>query len=395
MTPWILVLGLVAAIGLGAAELWARWWIRHRTRHHVWAPGLRLELHQVREVFPQVEPVARFEVNADGERGGSVRRDEPGLFRALVAGGSAAECLALDQPTSWSGALERTLNRPENLNVLGARRAHVGSIGRGGISSRHLDLIFEHLLPEYPRLSLIVVMVGGNDVVLWLEDGAPSSPPDPLGVDDVFPIHPERAFGWSPREWALPDVARRLRRLWLRPVEIREEAGAWVSRARKMRAEAQELRTSVPDPSVMADAFEHHLRRLLRRAAAHADRVILVRQPWFEKDYSAEEAGRIWHGGLGKAWKQHITVYYALEVLNSLMALVDARAAMVAEELGIEHLDLRSVLAPTLANYYDFVHYTPAGAAIVARTLAGAVLRRPVLRRSPPSVVSAVTSRHW
>jgi len=393
MSLWMLAGVLVAA--LGASELAARWWIRHRTRHHVWAPWLRLELHQV-PVFPEVERVARFEVNADGERGGPVREGEPGLYRTLVAGGSAVECLALDQPTSWTGALERNLTRPESLRTLGARRAHVGSIGRGGISSRHLDLIFEHLLPEYPRLSLIVVMVGGNDVVLWLEDGAPPSPPAPLDVSEVFPVHPERRFGWHPRQWALPDVARRLQRSWLHPVEVRKDAGAWVSRARRMRAEAKELRTQVSDPSVMVDSFEQHFRRLLQRAAAHADRVLVVRQPWFErKTYTAEEAGRLWHGGLGKAWKEHITVYYAQDVLNRLMGLVDARATLVAEELGIEHLDLRPVLAPTLDNYYDFVHYTPAGAAIVARAVASAVLRRSPRSRHSPPFVRAVPTRHW
>jgi len=100
-----------------------------------------------------------------------------------------------------------------------------------------------------------------------------------------------------------------------------------------------------------------------------------VRQPWFERDYTPEEAGRIWHGGLGKAWKDHITTYYSLDVLNQLMGLCDARGAVVAEELGIEHLDLRPVLAPTLENYYDFVHYTPAGAAVVAQEVAAALLR--------------------
>ena len=381
-------------LGVATAEFAARWWIRHRTRHYVWAPGLRLELHQVRDVFAEVEPVTRFEVNADGERGGPVRRDEPGLFRTLVAGGSAAECLALDQWTCWSGALERILNRPEHLSALGARRAHVGSIGRGGISSQRLDLIFEHLLPEYPRLDLIVVMLGGNDVVLWLEDGAPPVPPAPVGVSDVFPVHPERAFGLRPRQWALFDVAARLRRAWLHPVDVRRDAGTWVARARQMRAEAKELRTSVSDPNVMVKSFDRHLRSLLRRAAAHADRVLLVRQPWFQRDYTAEEAARIWHGGVGKAWKDHITTYYSLDVLNQLMGLCDARGALVAEELGIEHLDLRPMLAPTLENYYDFVHYTPKGAAIVARAVADVILGR---RPAPPgpSLVTSTTEQQW
>jgi lysophospholipase L1-like esterase len=306
-----------------------------------------------------------------------VRGDEAGLFRILVTGGSPAECFALDQPTSWPGTLERLLNAADSLRTLGARRAHVGNIGRGGIASEHLDLILEHVLPQYRGLAVIVVMVGGNDVFLWLEDGAPESvPASSLTVADVFQYQPEQHFGWKPERWAMTELARRLRRSWLRPLEVREAAGAWVTTARKMRAQASELRTSVPDPAVMVDHFEYHFRRLLLCARAQADRVLVVRQPWFEKDYTAEEAGRLWHGGLGKAWKQAISVYYAQDVLNHLMALVDARAATVADELGVEHLDLRRTLAPTLENYYDFVHYTPAGAAVVARTVAATILRR-------------------
>jgi len=32
-------------------------------------------------------------------------------------------------------------------------------------------------------------------------------------------------------------------------------------------------------------------------------------------------------------------------------------------------------VAPSLENYYDYMHYTPAGAAVVAREVADALLR--------------------
>ena len=78
---------------------------------------------------------------------------------------------------------------------------------------------------------------------------------------------------------------------------------------------------------------------------------------------------------MGKAWKQTVTTYFSLQVVNQVVHLLDARAARVAETLGIEHRDLRSVLAPSLENYYDYMHYTPAGAAVVAREVAAALLR--------------------
>ena len=391
MTPWLGAAGLGAALAGIAAELAARWWIRRRTRYYVWPPGMRLELRSDQAVGSGLEPRVRFEINADGERGRGVRGDEAGLFRVLAAGGSSVEGLALSESASWPGALERILNAPENVAALGARRAHVGNIGRSGVSSRHLDTIFERVLPQYGRLAVIVIMVGGSDLFQWLEEGAPPTlASEPLTAEDAFAVHPEKRFGWKPSRCAVLELARRLYHLWLRPVEVREQAGKWLHAARKMRAEAKDVRTSLPDPRGMLDTYAFHLRRLLRRAQAHADRVLVLRQPWFEKRYTPEEAACFWHGGMGKAWKQTITTYFSLDVVNQAVHLLDERAARVSEELGIEHLNLRTVLAPSLENYYDYMHYTPAGAAVIAREVAQ-VLLRPVLaaardRRSPAGV---------
>ena len=393
MITWWLGGGVVVAAALcaAAAELCARWWLRRRSTYYVWAPGTRFEIHLAREVFPERQAPVRFEVNADGERGGDVAGPEDGLYRVLVAGGSAAECLALDQHESWPGALERFLNAPERRRALGARRVHVGSIARSYVASADLDLILERTLPRYRRLALIVIMVGAGDVMQWLEDGAPPSiAPAPIPAARLFACHPEQRFGWTPRRLGLVEIARRVRRSWLRPRQVVQEGGAWYTAARKMRAEAKEIRTSVPDPAVMVDRFEHYFRRLVCNAMAHADRVLVARQPWFEKDYTPEETARFWHGGVGKAWKGAITAYYSLDVINRLMGLVDARAASLAMECGVEQVDLQAALPSSLRHYYDHTHFTPAGAAVVAQTIADAVVRRTATPAARPSLAIAV-----
>ena len=387
----------LAAAALLAAEVACRWWVRRRSGYYVWAPGTRFYLQLDRGIFPDGERRVRFEVNTDGERGADVRGDEAGLYRILVAGGSAAECFALDQESSWSGALERLLSAPDALAALGARRVHVGNVARSNVASTDLDLILARVLPRYRRLAAIIIMVGAGDVVQWLEDGAPPSlPPVRIPTAKLFTWHPERPFGWKPKQWAIVEVGRRLRRLWLRPWS-QEESGAWYAAARRMRAAAREIRTDTPDPTPLVDRFEHYLRQLLRRAKAHADRVIVVRQPWFENDYTAEEAAHFWHGGVGKAWREKITVYYSLEVVNRLMGLVDARAVTVAESCGVEQLDVRPVLQPSLRNYFDYTHFTPAGAAVVAQAVATTVVAssrspgRPHRPARPASVATAAS----
>src|SRR4051794_12132271 len=224
---WISLASLI--LGFAALEMSARWWIRFRREYYVLPPGLRLQLHIDRETFPELEPVVRFEVNADGERGPDlphIRRGER-LYRVLVAGGSQPEGYLLDQDTSWPGALHRLLDQPVNAAALGVSRVHVGSIARSGVGAEALDLLLGRVLPRYPRLDAIVILVGASDVLRWLEDGAPASASASVQVADIFRCHPEGSYGWSPQALALTELMARLRRRWLRPIQLHYHAGNW------------------------------------------------------------------------------------------------------------------------------------------------------------------------
>lgn len=366
-----------------ATELVARWWIRRRDHYYVFPPGLRYRLQIDRDVLPQLERETRFDVNSEGERGGEVPRSIDGLYRVLVTGGSQPEGFFLDQDTAWPGVLQRWLETPEQLRQLGTSKVHVGSIARSGVGSEALDLIFDRLLPRYPRLQLIIIMVGATDVLRWLEYGAPQSLP-PVRTADVFRYQPEGPFGWKPKDLAAVELLLRARRRWLRPIQVHERAGKWYREARAMRARASTILTSLPDPAPMLHQFDLHFRRLVRKAKAHADRVLVVRQPWFDKDYSEEEAAHMWHGGAGQVWREEVTTYYSFEVVFRLMALLDARAARVAEALDVEQLDLMPILERSLNMYYDGFHATPAGARAIATAIAAAILRLPSVTAATP-----------
>src|SRR5207249_12025538 len=139
-------------------------------------------------------------------------------------------------------------------------------------------------------------------------------------------------------------------------------------------ARAKKIRVILPDPTPMLDHFEFHFRRLLETAKAHADRVLVVRQPWFAKNFTPEEAARMWHGGVGQAWREDVTTYYSFEVFSTLMSLLDGRAAAVANALQVEQLDLMPILERSLKTYYDGFHLTAAGAGVVAGAVASAIL---------------------
>ena len=366
-----------------ASEFAARWWIHGRSQYYVLPPGLRQQLRPDPEVFPQLETSVRFEVNSDGERGDEAPPSAEGLCRILVVGGSQPEGYLLDQDSSWPGAVQRLLERPEHLHKLQAAQVHVGSIARSGVGSEGLDLILQRVLPRYPRLEMIIILVGASDVLRWLEVGAPPSPPPPVRISEVFRCHPELTFGWHVKRLALVELLLRLRKRWLRPVQVNERTCRWIAHARTMRAHAKEVRNIAPDPTPMLAHFDRHFCRVLQQAKAHADRVLVVHQPWFDKRCSPEELAQMWHGGVGQAWQEKVTTFYSLEVLATLMARLNARATRLARELNVEQLDLMPILEPSVKTYYDFFHATPAGARVIAAAVAAAVLRRPMSSAGP------------
>jgi lysophospholipase L1-like esterase len=265
----------------------------------------------------------------------------------------------------------------------------VGNIARSGVGSEGLDLILARVLPRYPRLQVIVILVGASDVLRWLEVGAPSALPPPVETAEVFRCHPEMTFDWKLKALALTELARRMRMRWLRPTQVHDRACRWIGRARAMRAGAKEVRTAMPDPAPMLAHFDVHFRRALRRAQGHADRVIVIRQPWFGAPRTPEELAHMWHGSVGRAWQEDVTTFYSLDVLSRLMTLLDAKAARVAQDLGVEQLDVAPILERGLETYYDSFHATPAGARAVAASLAKVILRQPVPSVNPAALAAS------
>jgi hypothetical protein len=376
LSPTLLVGGaLLLAVLAIASELAARAGLRRSGRYFVWPPYARLHMRTDREAVPELEPLLRIEFNRDGERGGPVPHDWSKTYRVLVAGGSVAECWFVDQPSTWPHVIERCLNGPASLARLDVSRAHVGNIARSLVACEHIDLIFQRVLPRYERLDAIVLMVGGSDVVHWLEKGTPARiDRDEIPLESIFSQHPEGPFGWTPRKMALRRVAAAWRRRVLEPIVRRENAGRRIARARQSRARAREILHEVPDPGPMLDRFERSLRAILGRARERAKRVILARQPWLEKAFTSEEEGHLWMFGAGRIHTETVTAYYAHDLVWKLMRRVDARATKVAAELDVETIDLMPVVPPTFDLWYDELHHTARGCERIGRAIARTIL---------------------
>ena len=369
---WILwLLAGLLLFGL-LAELAARLWLRLRGGYYVLPPWSRSEMTIDRSVLPQLEERVRIEANRDGERGPEPPRNLRETYRVLIAGGSAAECYMLDQDSEWAAVVRREL--AGKLERLGAGAVHVGNLARSLVPCEAIDLILAKALPRYPRLDVLVLMIGASDVVAWLERGCPAEiEPGEYTPARVFAEHPEGPFGWTPRKLALRRIVQRLQRRLFPRVARRSNVGGMIAKNRAMRARAA-MRDEVPDPTPMIEGFETWLRRVIATARSKAKRVIVVRQPWLKREFTPEEDARLWNFGAGRPYAEEVTTYFTHRVVNDLMGAVADAAGRVAEECGVEQLDLMERLDPTFETFYDRLHFTREGAGVVGRAVAEAIL---------------------
>jgi hypothetical protein len=371
-----LVVGIVAAVALAAlAELVARAARRRWVKPAALQPGLRERFTVMPQHLPTHGAVIRFDTNSVGERGDEPPPRGERAYRILVCGGSAAECFALDQAQSWPEVVKRALAREENLARLGQESVHVGNVARSLATPHYVAEILRRIRPRYDHIDLLVIMTGASNTITWLADRTPPAieehPPLP---PNLLAVNPDGPYGWGPRRTALYRTFRDSIVRWFRLVK-KAPMGRRLGQSRTMRAMAKTMLHDIPDPAVMVDHFERTFRELLIEARSMADRVMVVRQPWLDKDtFTEEEEAAFWHGAAGYPHLGTVDTYYALEVVTRLVRLVDARAASVCRDLDVQDVDLLPHLEPSLRSFYDFWHFTPAGAEIAGQVIAGAIL---------------------
>ena len=266
--------------------------------------------------------------------------------------------------------------RPDGLRMLGVRRAHVGNVGRSLTPVDVIHQILRRTLPRYEKLDLMILMVGASDAIEWMERKTPADITEASAADgSCFAENPDERFRWRSRKWAFKRFAGTLWRRVALPVRRRVDCGHRLQEFRRHRQQAKEWVREFPDPTPMLDHLEENLRRSVAVARAKGARVMLVRQPWFDKDFNAEEEAAMWSFSHGRLCKEiEARTCYTHSAVRELMGKVDGRTARVAGQLGLEHVNLMPILEASLENFYDFLHFTPAGAMRVAEHVAAAVL---------------------
>ena len=300
-----------------------------------------------RTVGPRLDPVVHTVRNSLGFRGPEPPRDFERHLTIVTIGGSTTECRLLTDGKTWPDALARKLAKM-SPNVW------VNNAGFDGHSTfGHAVLLEQAIVPLHPKVALF--LVGANDI----------------GVADANPV--DRRLAATPAAWrkAAAGVFERVevlglaQNLWRYARARKQGLGhAWTSidlaQTEVMPSDALEAEVGRRAPAVAG--YRERLRRLIEICKQAGIEPVFITQPtlyphvdrFTGKDTATLRVSDRGNGALDGR----------LTDLNN-----DATRA-VAKQEGIVLIDLARTMPPDSRLYYDFVHYSNDGAALVGDIVA-------------------------
>lgn len=354
--------------------------------YYVWPPGFHMTFDAGGVIRHGVSFPAELTINAEGMRGDPP--SEGHARRILAVGGSTTLCVYLDDAHAWPRLLQGRLNA-----ALAPATAWVGNVGRPGHKTIHHILQVEKLLPQYPEIDTLVLLLGFNDFVPHLTALThPSLAVEPTPRQQLamaFSVFP----GWdADTPWYARNLlGRALWRLRWRPLRGTEELqpmdakGAFQATLRHYRQRAGRTLTRLPDLASGRAVFAANVGRVIDAAQRRGVRVVLVTQPTlWRPGLSAEALALLWAGGPPFYALREGADYYGVEALAEGMAAYNATLLHVCAERGALCIDAASQLPRSLEVFFDDAHFTEAGAARLADLIAERLLaERPSRARAP------------
>jgi len=141
-------------------------------KYYVHRPGLTITTKPLQGVLPGISGENRYYINSFGLRGDSFSDDQD--YRFLAIGGSTTDCFYLDESEAWPYLLQEILNENQDQNVW------VGNAGRSSHKTHHHLPQVQLLLKQYPKIDVIILLVGFNDFIQRLAQDNKYTPLPPF-----------------------------------------------------------------------------------------------------------------------------------------------------------------------------------------------------------------------
>jgi lysophospholipase L1-like esterase len=301
---------------------------------------------------------ARFTTNDLGLRGPELPQSA-GVYRVITVGGSTTACTCMDDGYTWPARWMTLWNAEHPIKPL-----WVANAGMDGLNTaNHIN--FLKTVPALRAADALIFLIGVNDLNAALSfEGRPcdrelrNAAARIFADQYTFPVF---------HRMAVFDLARKVSgRLGIHETshEVRSCVDARGSAVRRSRG------PFLPIPDLRLALTEYHQRvvELARACSNLRKRCIFLTQPsiWTQA-LPYEEDARLWMGWLGpieaiKGFAKSSDMAVAMKEYNDV--LVDTCSAM-----GLECYDLAGAIAREGKYFSDDVHFTVAGAELVAEYL--------------------------
>lgn len=380
----LIIAGIIVALVLCEFGLRAYFSIKSKNdKYYVWPPNLRKVFRPTPGTMPGVNGVSHFNVNSAGVRGDEYSAGKQ--YRILTIGGSTTECLFLDQEKSWPYALQKKLN---NLQM---SKFWVGNVGKAGLSTREHFMHMKYLLPQYPDIDAVIILVGCNDLTRRLIEDKKYDP-DFLDHYEYWKHRLIRgAFSETPYykgkyrfrsgyydELAIGSVIKQSMDMYVRRKMIQDEAGNMFVNLRKLRKEASQIVEELPDLKSGLEEYKRNINAIIDIARSRPVRIIFMTQPsLWKKDMTAEEIDLLWYGWIESHKSKR---YYSVTALMRGMQEYNNTLLQVCRTRGVECIDLAKELPRNSTIFYDDVHFNDNGSLMTADVVSEYFRRYPVAK---------------
>lgn len=337
----LLVAGVMAA--LIVLEIALRWFPPFEMRFkpdRIILPVNKRYIFDNAEKFPTKLPKTTVHTkNFLGFRGAQPPKDFADYLTIVTIGGSTTECFYLSDGQTWTDLLGVKLQRD-------FPKVWINNAGMDGATTyRHLILLEDYVVKLKPKLALF--LVGINDV----------------GVGEIHDLPQAGLGGWLKALTNRSEVyslglniyryfVARHRGLHHEEVDLKAQASLEIDEAVR-----QETLRQYRDESLKY--YRTRLEKLLRVSRAHGIEPVLITQPTLygpgTDPVTGVELEKIKLGEKLNGALMHAIV----ELYNNTLRQVGARE-------GVLVIDLAREMPGNSAYYYDYLHYTEAGAAAVA-----------------------------
>lgn len=339
--------------------------------YNIWLPNLKYVFFPDPLIFPGIRDTSFLEINARGLRGSNA--DVSDATNILVLGGSAAECMYLDQSETWPALIEKYLNEKseKKYNVLNG--------GRSGITSQHHLVQVQKMLERNKWIDIIIIMEGLNDLQYALSFEDSYKPKDTQQVyEESFWLSPLKEIKPFYRNTYLFKYLSKVKKALFSYKLTQDPYGNSYVKWRANRMNAKEIVNNEPKISKSLVDYQKNNQAMIDVVKNNNKRIIFLPQPVAWDSIMPPNFSKLcWYGWIGQSQLENTGKYYAFSQLKKSLDIYNELLINTCLKNKVEFIQLEGRLEKDTTTFYDDCHFNESGACKVAKIVADYLIGKP------------------